>query len=183
MGKGVSTFRTGQAHRLIWPLLTLACLLGFNALFTPGFYAFRTIDGHLDNHLVDILRHGSQVMILAMGMTLVIATGGVDLSVGAIMAISGAVAATASTQLSSRPISSALSAELMPVASARGHGWPMKRTPSALPISATPVRFSTVCSMAASSDTSTPARLRAPPHGPTRSGSVAPASTEALALR
>lgn len=93
MGKGVSTFRTGQAHRLIWPLLTLACLLGFNALFTPGFYAFRTIDGHLDNHLVDILRHGSQVMILAMGMTLVIATGGVDLSVGAIMAISGAVAA------------------------------------------------------------------------------------------
>ncbi len=33
-------------------------------------------------------------MLLSLGMTLVIATGGVDLSVGAVMAISGAVAAT-----------------------------------------------------------------------------------------
>jgi simple sugar transport system permease protein len=42
---------------------------------------------------VDIPRNGSTIMLLAMGMTLVIATGGVDLSVGAIMAISASVAA------------------------------------------------------------------------------------------
>jgi len=43
--------------------------------------------------LIDILNHGSKVMLLALGMALVIATGGVDLSVGAVMAIAGAVAA------------------------------------------------------------------------------------------
>ena len=42
---------------------------------------------------MDIPRNGSTTMLLALGMTLVIATGGVDLSVGAIMAISAAVAA------------------------------------------------------------------------------------------
>ena len=42
---------------------------------------------------VDILRQGSKVMILAIGMTLVIATGGIDISVGAVMAIAGAIAA------------------------------------------------------------------------------------------
>jgi len=39
------------------------------------------------------LNHGATVMLLSLGMTLVIATGGVDLSVGALMAIAGAVAA------------------------------------------------------------------------------------------
>jgi simple sugar transport system permease protein len=43
--------------------------------------------------LVDVLNHGSKVAIVAIGMTLVIATGGVDLSVGAVVAIAGAVAA------------------------------------------------------------------------------------------
>ena len=42
---------------------------------------------------IDILRNGATVMLLALGMTLVIATGGVDLSVGAVMAISASVAA------------------------------------------------------------------------------------------
>ena len=50
-------------------------------------------DGHLYGVLIDILNHGSKVMLLALGMALVIATGGVDLSVGAVMAIAGAVAA------------------------------------------------------------------------------------------
>ncbi len=40
---------------------------------------------------IDILNQGSKVMVLAIGMTLVIATGGIDISVGAVGAISGAV--------------------------------------------------------------------------------------------
>ena len=43
--------------------------------------------------LIDILDHGSKVMLLSLGMALVIATGGVDLSVGAVMAIAGSMAA------------------------------------------------------------------------------------------
>jgi len=49
-------------------------------------------DGHLYGSLVDILRNSAPTVALAIGMTLVIATGGVDLSVGAIMAISASVA-------------------------------------------------------------------------------------------
>lgn len=82
------------ARRLFWPVLALALLLGFNLLFTPGFFAVEAREGRIYGTLIDILNHGSKVGLVALGMTLVIATGGVDLSVGAVMAIAGAVAAT-----------------------------------------------------------------------------------------
>ena len=44
-------------------------------------------EGTFPVSLVDVLKNGSIVMLLSLGMTLVIATGGVDLSVGAVMAI------------------------------------------------------------------------------------------------
>ncbi len=69
-------------------------LLAFNALFTPGFFDLSVIDGRLTGSLVDVLNRGAIVVLLALGMALVIATGGVDLSVGAVMAIAGATAAT-----------------------------------------------------------------------------------------
>jgi ribose/xylose/arabinose/galactoside ABC-type transport system permease subunit len=78
---------------LLWPVAGLALLLLFNLLFTPGFFHVEVRDGRLYGVLIDILNHGSKVMLLALGMALVIATGGVDLSVGAVMAMSGAVAA------------------------------------------------------------------------------------------
>ena len=59
----------------------------------PGFFSIQTRDGNLYGSLIDIVRNGSTVALLAIGMTLVIATGGVDLSVGAIMAIAASVAA------------------------------------------------------------------------------------------
>ena len=58
-----------------------------------GFFRLVVQDGHLYGTLVDILNQGSKVMLLSLGMTLVIATGGVDLSVGSVMAIAGALAA------------------------------------------------------------------------------------------
>ncbi len=78
---------------LVWPVAGLALLLLFNFFFTEGFFKLEVRDGHLYGVLIDVLNHGSKVMLLALGMTLVIATGGVDLSVGAVMAIAGAVAA------------------------------------------------------------------------------------------
>jgi simple sugar transport system permease protein len=76
-----------------WPLLALALMLLFNQIFTPGFFNVEVRDGHLYGSLIDILNQGAKVMLLALGMTLVIATFGVDLSVGATMAIAGAVLA------------------------------------------------------------------------------------------
>jgi len=85
--------RWASLRRLAWPLLALGLLLAFNLALTPGFADVHWRDGRLYGVLVDILNHGAKIMLLALGMTLVIATGGVDLSVGAVMAIAGAVAA------------------------------------------------------------------------------------------
>src|SRR5215467_5580049 len=91
-----SRFERRQARwwsSLVWPLAGLGLLLLFNLLFTAGFFLVEIRDGRLYGVLIDVLNHGSKVMLLALGMALVIATGGVDLSVGAVMAIAGAIAA------------------------------------------------------------------------------------------
>jgi len=75
-------------------LISLAVILFLNWLAFPGFFDLRIQDGRLFGSLIDVLNRGAPVMILAIGMTAVIASKGVDLSVGAVMAISGAVAAT-----------------------------------------------------------------------------------------
>lgn len=65
-------------------ILALVVLLIFNALFTPNFLQLQTL-------FVNISQVAT-IAIVAIGMTLVIATGGIDLSVGAIMALAGALA-------------------------------------------------------------------------------------------
>jgi ribose/xylose/arabinose/galactoside ABC-type transport system permease subunit len=80
------------ASPLLWPMLALIALLGLNVVLTPSFFAIRVEDGHLYGSLIDILRNGAPTMLVALGMTLVIASRGIDLSVGAVVAISGALA-------------------------------------------------------------------------------------------
>jgi ribose/xylose/arabinose/galactoside ABC-type transport system permease subunit len=80
------------ASPLVWPTLALIALLGLNVVLTPSFFAIRVEDGHLYGSLIDILRNGAPTMLVALGMTLVIASRGIDLSVGAVVAISGALA-------------------------------------------------------------------------------------------
>lgn len=75
-------------------IFALASVLLINWLLFPGFFSITWQDGRLFGSLVDVLNRGAPVAILAIGMTAVIATKGVDLSVGAVMAVSGAVAAT-----------------------------------------------------------------------------------------
>lgn len=77
---------------LFLPVAALLLILIADFFLIPGFFQIELRNGHLYGNLIDILVHGSPTMILAMGMTLVIATGGVDVSVGAIMAISSSVA-------------------------------------------------------------------------------------------
>ncbi|MFC5666754.1 ABC transporter permease [Kitasatospora misakiensis] len=79
-------------HRLFWPAVVLVVLLVANLAFTPDFFAVRIKDGHLYGSLVDILNFGSPLILVALGMTLVIATGGIDLSVGSTVAIAAALA-------------------------------------------------------------------------------------------
>ena len=65
-------------------LLALLLLILYNVFFTQYFVQLST----LTSNLVQV----STIAIVATGMTLVIGTGGIDLSVGALMAISGALA-------------------------------------------------------------------------------------------
>lgn len=74
-------------------VIALALVLCVNWMLFPGFFSITWQDGRLFGSLIDVLNRGAPVAILAVGMTAVIATKGVDLSVGAVMAISGAVAA------------------------------------------------------------------------------------------
>ena len=80
------------ASPLLWPVLALAALLVVNVILTPSFLSIRIQDGHLFGSLIDILRNGAPTMLVALGMTLVIASRGIDLSVGAVVAVSGALA-------------------------------------------------------------------------------------------
>jgi len=77
-------------NRLFWPAVILAALLVVNMFTSNQFITVR--DGHLFGTLPDILRGSAPLLLVALGMTLVIATGGIDLSVGSVMAISGAIA-------------------------------------------------------------------------------------------
>ncbi len=79
-------------HSLTRPLAALALLLGFAAVFVPGFLHLEIKDGHLYGSMVDILHRAAPLMLAALGMTLVIATRGIDVSVGAVVAIAGTAA-------------------------------------------------------------------------------------------
>ncbi len=79
-------------HYLFWPLAILAALLLFNLLYSPDFFNIVMRNGHMYGSLIDILNFGAPLVLVAIGMTLVIATKGIDLSVGSIVAIAGAMA-------------------------------------------------------------------------------------------
>lgn len=81
------------ASPMFWPTVGLVALVVMNAVINPGFLKITLLNGHVFGTPVDILTQGSRTMLLALGMTLVIATGGVDLSVGSVAAITGAICA------------------------------------------------------------------------------------------
>jgi simple sugar transport system permease protein len=80
-------------RKIFWPLVALAVLMCFNLLFTPNFFRIEIKDGHLYGNVIDIIKNAAPFMLLALGMTLVIATKGIDISVGSIVAISAGVSA------------------------------------------------------------------------------------------
>ena len=65
-------------------LVALAALVVFNILFTPNFVSVGTFNANMTQV--------ATIVIVAVGMTFVIATGGIDLSVGSLMAIAGVLA-------------------------------------------------------------------------------------------
>jgi len=85
------------------PLFLLLALLIFNCIVTPNFLSVGT--------LWNVLLQAFPILIIALGMTLVIATGGIDISVGATMAISAILFAKMLFQ-SEMPLGAALAGAL-----------------------------------------------------------------------
>ncbi len=84
-------------RRLLPQIITLAIVLLLNVILFPDFFNISIQNGRLYGSFIDVLNRGAPVALIAIGMTLVIATRGIDLSVGAVIAICGAVAAAAIT--------------------------------------------------------------------------------------
>ena len=89
-----TSFRVCLRHRLFWPCITLILLCLVNFYFNHGFFDIEIKNGALYGSVIDILNRAAPLMLVAMGMTLVIATRGIDISVGATVAIAGAVVAS-----------------------------------------------------------------------------------------
>ena len=61
------------------------------AFISPGFFTIRIVEGRLFGNLIDILYRAMPTAVVALGMAVVIGTKGIDLSVGSVIAIVGAV--------------------------------------------------------------------------------------------
>lgn len=87
-----SVFKRITNFRLFLPLLCLALVLIVNLIQTPSFFEITIQNGVFYGFIIDILNLSSRLIIMAVGMTLVVASsGGTDISVGAVSALAGAV--------------------------------------------------------------------------------------------
>src|SRR5579871_960702 len=87
------------SRQTLWPLLTLVLILIVDSFVTHNFFNIRVVTDpengqHFYGDTIDIVKNAAPIILLAIGMSLVIATKGIDLSVGAVIAICGAIAAT-----------------------------------------------------------------------------------------
>ncbi len=83
--------------KLLWAVIAELLILLVGFIMRPDFLSVQLMtlaDGSrvLFGTPIDILNRSAEITIIAMGMTLVIALGGTDLSVGALVAVSGAMA-------------------------------------------------------------------------------------------
>ncbi len=85
---------TRHLRRIAPQLAALTIIIALITILSPGFLDVTFQNGRLYGSLVDVMVRAAPVALLTIGMTLVIATRGIDLSIGAVIAICGAVAAT-----------------------------------------------------------------------------------------
>jgi simple sugar transport system permease protein len=86
-----ATLRAIAAHKVVWPLLALALIFLIDFLISPNFFNIRVVEGRLFGSVIDVFYRAVPTAMVALGMAVVIGTKGIDLSVGSIIAIGGAV--------------------------------------------------------------------------------------------
>lgn len=92
MNKMLSIIKKVTSYRLFLPIFCLILVLLSNLIKTPGFFEVSIKNGVLYGYIIDVINRASDLVILAVGMTLVVAaSGGTDISVGAVMSVAGAI--------------------------------------------------------------------------------------------
>lgn len=88
-----SSFKELLKSQYFGGVLAIVLLLVVNLIKDPGYLSigYNSANGALVGNGIDILRAAAPIMMIAVGMCLVIATGGIDLSVGSVMVVAGAV--------------------------------------------------------------------------------------------
>ena len=87
-GHRLSLRRTGLTD-IVGMLAVLAIVVGIFGLFSKHFLTLRTLQS--------VLNQVPDLMVIATGMTLVLIAGGIDLSVGSVLALSGVILGVALT--------------------------------------------------------------------------------------
>lgn len=78
-------------NQLFWAAMVLVVLMIIN-ITENGTATIGYSNGRLTGPIIDLFIFSPPILMISIGMTLVIATSGIDLSVGSIMAVAGAVA-------------------------------------------------------------------------------------------
>ena len=86
-----ATLRAIVRHKAVWPVAALAVIFVVDFIISPGFFSIRIVEGRLFGSLIDIFYRAVPTAMVALGMAVVIGTNGIDLSVGSVIAIGGAV--------------------------------------------------------------------------------------------
>ena len=87
-------FASIMRSKITWAVIAEALILIVCLIIRPDFFSisYQPANRMLYGNLVDIINRSAEITIIGMGMTMVIALGGTDLSVGALVAVSGALA-------------------------------------------------------------------------------------------
>ena len=81
-------------NKLTWAVVAELLILIVAGILEPNFFKIELnqTTGMLYGSIIDIINRSAEITIIAMGMTMVIALGGTDISVGALVAVAGAFA-------------------------------------------------------------------------------------------
>ena len=87
-------FASIMRSKITWAVIAEVLILIVCLIIRPDFFSisYQPANRMLYGNLVDIVNRSAEITIIGMGMTMVIALGGTDLSVGALVAVSGALA-------------------------------------------------------------------------------------------
>lgn len=80
------------SYELFLPIMCFILVLLINVIKTPTFFEVSIKNGVFYGYIIDVINRASELVVLAVGMTLVVASsGGTDISVGAVMSVAAAL--------------------------------------------------------------------------------------------